>query len=158
MTGIPSALFDDTIAWFADWPDDDIPRTGALVYTIWDRSGRFLYVGMSGRGVKADSPKASGHGPWGRLNSHASGRRSGDQFCIYVCDRLVLPRLGNRIAEVADGALSLDAETRTFIRQELGYRWCAMETGAHALAIERFIQAGCGPAGLPMLNPRAAKS
>ena len=45
--------------------------------------------------------------PLGRLASHASGRRSGDQFLIYVCDRLVLPRLGNRIGEIAGGALSL---------------------------------------------------
>jgi len=28
-----------------------------------------------------------------RLRSHASGRRSGDQFCIYVADRFVLPTL-----------------------------------------------------------------
>lgn len=48
------------------------------------------------------------------LNSHAMGRRSGDQFCVYVCGRFVVPRLTSaQQAEVGDGRLSLDALTRT---------------------------------------------
>ena len=30
---------------------------------------------------------------WTRLGSHASGRRSGDQFNVYICDRFVVPAL-----------------------------------------------------------------
>jgi hypothetical protein len=86
------------------------------VYTIWDRAGRFVYVGMAGR------TGASGNGPFGRLGSHASGRRSGDQFCIYVCDRLVLSAQRERLPDIEAGTLSLDRLTRDFIRAELGFR------------------------------------
>jgi hypothetical protein len=65
------------VRWFADWPTAEVPVAGSAVYTIWDRDGTFVYVGMSGR-----SATATGRGLWGRINSHASGRRSGDQFCI----------------------------------------------------------------------------
>ncbi len=34
---------------FADWPDDQVPRRAAGVYTVW-RADEFIYVGMSGRG------------------------------------------------------------------------------------------------------------
>ena len=87
---------------FKDWPVAEVPRVGSAVYTIWDVDGPLVYVGMSGR-----SAKATGNGPWGRLNSHASGRSSGDQFCIYVCDRLILGGLHNRLHDVAAAALSL---------------------------------------------------
>jgi hypothetical protein len=74
---------------FADWPDDRVPRRAAGVYTVW-RAGEFLYAGMSGRGAQredfiADSGgRVKAKGLWTRLNSHASGRRSGDQFNLYV--------------------------------------------------------------------------
>jgi hypothetical protein len=42
-----------------------------------------------------------------RLNRHASGRRSGDQFCVYVFDRLLLPTLtASEIQRIADSELS----------------------------------------------------
>src|SRR4051812_6277101 len=101
---------------FSDWPTGDVPRSGAVVYTIWDRDCSLIYVGMSGRGFTGTVEGNGKAGPWGRLNSHASGRRSGDQFCVYLADRLVLPRLHNRITEIADGSLSLDTATRDYIR------------------------------------------
>ena len=88
------ALEHGELFWFGDWPVVAVPRSGAIVYTVWNRSGQFIYVGMAGRG---ETSAARGSGPFGRLNSHASGRRSGDQFCVYVCDRLVLPTLRDRI-------------------------------------------------------------
>jgi len=49
---------------------------------------------------------------WTRLNSHASGRRSGDQFCVYVCDRFVVPALSvAQQAQIAEGRLALDKLT-----------------------------------------------
>lgn len=37
------------------------------------------------QGVASQGTEGNGKaGPWGRLNSHASGRRSGDQLCVYV--------------------------------------------------------------------------
>jgi hypothetical protein len=40
---------------FADWPDATVPTFGAGVYTIWDRDDRLIYVGMSGRGITAET-------------------------------------------------------------------------------------------------------
>ena len=84
----------------------------AGVYTIWD-ADRFIYVGMAGRGLRPedlDSPDEprKAKGLRDRLNSHASGRRSGDQFCVYVCDRFVVPTLTvDQQAQIANGQLAL---------------------------------------------------
>ena len=72
------------IHWFSDWPTGNVPRSGAVVYTIWNREGSFIYVGMSGRSFTGGTEGSGKAGPWGRLNSHASGRRSGDQLCVHV--------------------------------------------------------------------------
>ena len=138
---------------FANWPTGNVPRSGAVVYTIWNRGGSFIYVGMSGRGFTGGSEGNGKAGPWGRLNSHASGRRSGDQFCVYIADRLVLPTLHNRIAEIADGSLSLERATRDYIRAHLGFRWTMMESGMAALGLERRLQRGEAACGKPLLNP-----
>lgn len=98
-----TALMTSPMLWFAEWPTNAVAvsRAGSAVYTVWDRAGAFVYVGMSGR-----STAATGAGPFGRLNSHANGRRSGDQFNVYVSDRFVLPRVHDRIPEIAAGTLS----------------------------------------------------
>ena len=128
--------------WFADWPTGDLPKTGAIVYTVWDRDGQFLYVGMT----RSDAR--------GRLGSHASGRRSGDQFCVYIADRIVMPLVANRIAEIAEGTLSLDAEIRRYVRDQLGFRWVLTAGPREALNVERAIQGGGLAQGKPLLNPR----
>jgi hypothetical protein len=56
---------------------DQVPASGAGVYTIWDEEGSLVYVGVAGN---RDGSL------FNRLRSHASGRRSGDQFCVYVAD------------------------------------------------------------------------
>jgi len=139
---------------FADWPCGDVPNTGAIVYTIWNRKNEFIYVGMSGR-QQANQTNSSGkrRGPWARLASHASGQRSGDQFCIYVCDRLVLSSLHNRISEIASGDLSLNVATRGYVKTNLGFRWAKMDSGRAALDLERKIQKGETICGKPLLNP-----
>src|SRR3954463_8452990 len=73
---------------FADYATltDVIPGSGAGVYTIWDDEGGLVYAGIAGR-------NPAGKGLASRLRSHASGRRSGDQFCVYVADHYVLPEL-----------------------------------------------------------------
>jgi len=108
-----------------------------------------MYVGMAGR--KGASPNSQG--PFGRLDSHASGRRSGDQFSIYICDRIVLSLVHNRISEIVAGDLSLDRLTREFIRTELGFRFVKAADHRDALAIERQIQRGALESGRPFLNP-----
>jgi hypothetical protein len=40
---------------FASWPNPSVPTFGAGIYTIWHKDGRFIYVGMSGRGITAET-------------------------------------------------------------------------------------------------------
>src|SRR5271166_1311781 len=42
---------------FASWPDPAVPTFGAGVYTIWHKDGRLIYVGMSGRGITAETAR-----------------------------------------------------------------------------------------------------
>ena len=144
---------------FADWPNPAVPRASAGVYTIWD-GDRFIYVGMAGRGMAPtaeeapDEPKKA-KGLWTRLNSHASGRRSGDQFCVYICDRFVVPALTpEELKQLAQGQLRLDESTRAHIRGRLEYRFIPLPDAATAFALEREIQAGALVVGKPYLNPR----
>jgi hypothetical protein len=138
------------IYWFSDWPVDGLPDAGSLVYTIWDRSGVFIYAGLAGRSLTQSK------GPISRLAQHARGKRSGDQFLIYVCDRLVLPKFGNQLADIADGKLSLDQETRAYVADNLGFRWIAVDSPAAARALETALKAGAHPPGRPLLNPLRA--
>jgi hypothetical protein len=44
---------------FANWPTGNVPRSGVVVATVWNRDGSFIYVGMSGRGFTR-GPRATG--------------------------------------------------------------------------------------------------
>ena len=123
------------------------------VYTIW-RGRDFIYVGISYRGA-SESATRQPPGLFGRLRSHASGRRSGDQFNIYICDRYVIPTLtSEQLAAVGAGELSLDELTRDFIRQHLAFRYVFTETGDEARKVEAVIRrSGLPNSGLPFLNP-----
>ena len=131
------------------------PQFGAGVYTIWHRDGRFIYVGISGRNITTDTaPRNRPHGLHTRLNSHFSGRRSGDQFCVYVADYLVLGSLkANEIENVSTGRHQLDAYVRQYIHANLGYRFVILPDGKTACDIERTIKAGAWEYGKPLLNP-----
>ena len=144
---------------FADWPNDLAPRRAVGVYTIW-RADEFIFVGMSGRGAQREDfvagpgQPAQAKGLWTRLNSHASGRRSGDQFNIYICDRFIIPELTpEQLRDIGRGHLLLDQLTRSYIRERLTYRFCVCQDGADADALERAVRAGSLPAGRPYLNP-----
>lgn len=77
-------LRDGPLYRFADWPNPEVPNGRIGVYTVWG-GDELIYVGMGGRAV---GPSADTNGPAStkltglrsRLASHASGRRSGDQF------------------------------------------------------------------------------
>jgi hypothetical protein len=150
------ALAQDPLRWFRDWPDASVPSFGAGVYTIWNTDGAFIYVGMSGRSITAGMAIPNRpHGLVTRLHSHAQGRRSGDQFCVYVADRFVLPTLSaDDIAVVSSGRHSLDVYVRQYIHQHLGYRFSLCGDGAEAIAMERRIRRGEWPSGKPLLNPQ----
>ena len=144
---------------FRDWPNDQVPRRAAGVYTVWD-GDRLVYVGMSGRAMTAEDLEASTGSravPKGlrtRLNAHASGRRSGDQFCVYICDRFVVPALTpSQQHQLAGGGLSLDDLTRRFIRDRLAYRFVVTADGTEAARLEAEARRGALSVGRPYLNP-----
>jgi hypothetical protein len=140
---------------FADWPNPNVPRFGAGVYTVWHHDGQFIYVGMSGRGITDQAAiRNSPLGLYTRLASHASGRRSGDQFCVYVADRLVLPTLSpTDIEAISSGQHQMDAFVRRYIHQNLRYRFLMVPDGATGYRIEAAIRNGDWVHGRPMLNP-----
>jgi hypothetical protein len=113
---------------------------------------------MSGRGLSADDlvearEQGSKKGLYTRLNSHASGRRSGDQFCD-VCDRLVLKVLTSaQIHQVYNGKESLDRLTREYIHSYLSYRFIKTLDGQEAARIGARGREGALDVGQPLLNP-----
>jgi hypothetical protein len=152
---VATALGEGSAYLFRDWPNSAVPTFGAGVYTIWHNDGRFIYVGMSGRGITADTVhRNTPQGIYTRLQSHASGRRSGDQFCVYVADRLVLPTLSPEdIEAIASGRHQMDAFVRRYIHQNLSYRFVLVPDGSAAFAAEKLIKQGEWEHGCPLLNP-----
>jgi hypothetical protein len=137
---------------FRDWPATHFEAGPSGVYTIWN-DDIFLYVGMAWKHRSDENPKASG--VFGRLKSHADGRRSGIQFAIYICDRFVVPHLSpDQIDALARGERLLDAATRQYIREHLTYRVVVTDDPATARALEVRIQReGLPHAGRPQINP-----
>jgi hypothetical protein len=117
---------------------------------------------MGGRGLSAETIAAlrvdqpdKPRGLRDRLASHAAGRRGGDQFCVYVADRLVLPLLSaDQISAIVRGEVSFDALVRRYIHEHLGYRWIEAADGTEAYRFEAEVCRGGWAAGLPLLNPR----
>jgi hypothetical protein len=160
MTSHLASLLDGPAYRFSDWPNSAVPSIAPGVYTIWEERS-LLYAGMAGRSLTAEHVaelRGRAARPTGlaqRLGSHASGRRSGDQFCVYVADRLVLPTLKpDQIAGIAAGSLSLDRLVRDFIRATLTYRFVEVADGNAARKLEDIVCRGTHAAGPPMLNPR----
>src|SRR4051794_22220524 len=90
----------------------------------------------------------------GRLKSHYQGRRSGDQFCVYVADRYVLCELtADRRREIGAGTLSLDNLVRDFIHNEFSFRCATVEDYSTAIRVENAVKGGA-LGGPPRLNPR----
>ncbi|MEC7921963.1 MAG: hypothetical protein VX496_01055 [Planctomycetota bacterium] len=140
---------------FSDWPNEEIPRVSVGVYTIW-RGQQLIYVGYSGRNLRPHEIKAAKKpkGLLTRLKSHRTGLRSGDQFCLYVCDRFIIPVLDTETQQrLAVGERLLDGLTRKFIRGELSYRFITTEGSEAARRIESQVREGILNAGKPLLNP-----
>ena len=70
-----------TPAWFREWPNPTVPAVAAGVYVVW-REGQLIYAGMSGRNIEKQQHRKK-YGLVTRLESHAKGRLSGDQFNAY---------------------------------------------------------------------------
>ena len=124
----------------------------AGVYAIWE-GDLLVYCGMSGRGIESASDKRK-YGLITRLSSHASGRLSGDQFCVYVANRLVIPQLTpDQLPRFATGELRLDALTRTYINDRFDYQFTCVETSAEAFGLEMRCRSGEIFGVKPLLNP-----
>jgi hypothetical protein len=98
--------------------------------------------------------RAAGKGLASRLRSHASGRRSGDQFCVYVADHYVLPELSReQIEAIRDSRLSMDSLVREKIHAAFGFRFVVVDDYRTATQVENLVKSGRLQAGRPRLNP-----
>ena len=150
-------LFDPAIEAipFADPQIDLIPSPGSIIYTVWHDHLGFIYVGIGGVGRTALTPLAN-RNPRSRIKEHSSGRRSGDQFCVYVHDFFIIPEL------VKSGSFSpakgaLDRLTKEYIHTHLSYRYLVFQTDDSAKIVrelEAIVQRGVPGFGRPMLNPK----
>ena len=166
------ALATGTLHAFTTWKQDaGVPEVAVGVYTIWRRVDggsvaagtgpeKLVYVGYAGRGLVVERITTKGgagahrKGLWDRLQAHARGRRSGDQFAVYVADRWVLPTLNQvEIAAVAEGRDLIDPLVRKYITHHLGFRWVETRDAAAARKIEMLIRRGLWDHGKPLLNP-----
>jgi hypothetical protein len=126
----------------------------AGVYVVWD-GPMLIYCGMSGREFeKAVSAGRVKYGVVTRLGSHASGRLSGDQFCVYVANRLVIPSLSpDQLPQFATGQLTLDQLTKAYIHSRLEYQFAVVDSSTAAYALERECRTGATFDVKPLLNP-----
>ena len=102
---------------FAEDPRDHIPNQGSIIYSVWDEDENFLYIGISGLQKSLER-----RNPLSRMVAHASGRRSGDQFCIYIHDFFVVTSLV-KSGEFKPTRGALDKLTKDYIHKNLSYRF-----------------------------------
>ena len=85
--------------------------------------------------------------------SHASGVRSGDQFCVYIHDFFVIPKLLKE-KDYKPERGSLDKLTKQYIHENLSYRFTSFnsdDSDAIVRKLENEIKSGA--LGLkPILN------
>ena len=94
------------------------------------------------------------YGMMNRLNSHASGRLSGDQFCVYVANRLVIPSLTpDDLPKFSSGELKLDALTKQYIHDHLDYQYVIVDSSKEAYEVEHKARRGEIFGKKPVLNP-----
>ena len=107
---------------FGEDPRTHIPKTGSIIYSVWDYDEKFIYIGISGLQKSLEKRE-----PLSRMIAHASGKRSGDQFCIYIHDFFVIPELiQNGIYTPLRG--ELDQLTKSYIHDNLYYRFISFQS------------------------------
>lgn len=139
---------------FADWPNPEVPNVAAGVYAVW-QSNQLIYCGMSGRELeKAISAKKTRYGLVTRLESHSRGRLSGDQFCVYVANRIVIPTLQHeQLIHFASGKISLDHLTKDHIQKHFEYQYAVVQSSRAAFELEMECRKGSFFGQKPLLNP-----
>ncbi|MFA0447853.1 hypothetical protein AB4587_01605 [Vibrio breoganii] len=108
---------------------------------------------MSGREIEKNSHKKK-YGLITRLHSHYSGRLSGDQFCVYVANRLVTPSLQqSQLPLFASDELKLNELTKSYTHDHLEYQYVLVESSAEAFSVEAKARNGELFGQNPRLNP-----
>jgi hypothetical protein len=126
-----------------------IAEYGSILYTVFLDQKEFIYVGiggLSGKSVKERNPRS-------RIIQHSQGRRSGDQFCIYIQDFYVIPSIINKTYEPKKGYL--DTLTKEFIQSRLTYRYLVIQSDDSDKVVrrlERELQSNQHGHGVPKLN------
>ena len=145
-----SKLFDTSITpiSFSDDPRKHIPKNGSIIYSVWDDNEQFIYIGISGLQKSLEK-----RNPLSRMISHASGVRSGDQFCVYIHDFFVIPNLMKEKGYKPERGY-LDKLTKTYIHANLSYRFIGFEGDDSDMIVRRLEnQIKSGVLGLtPILN------
>jgi len=107
---------------FSEDPRTHIPKTGSIIYSVWDHDERFIYIGISGLQKPLEK-----RDPLSRMVAHASGNRSGDQFCVYIHDFFVIPEL-IRTGIYTPSRGELDKLTKYYIHNNLYYRFVSFQS------------------------------
>ena len=127
----------------------DVPSWGSIIYTVFLDSTEYIYVGIGGLAGKT----AQDRNPRSRIIQHSQGRRSGDQFCIYIQDFFVIPQLIGKDYTPKKGYL--DQLTKEFIQSRLTYRYLVIQTedsDVEVRRMERELQRDLHGHGNPRLN------
>ena len=136
-----SGLFDTSISpiSFSENPRQYVPNKGSIIYSVWDKDEKFIYIGISGTQKNIEKRE-----PLTRMIKHASGSRSGDQFCVYIQDFHVIPELVKGGEYTPQKGL-LDRLTKDYIHKNLYYRFVPFDSDDSHLIVQRLekkIQSG----------------
>lgn len=127
----------------------DIPSWGSIIYTVFLDKTEYIYVGIGG----LSGSTVNDRNPRSRIIQHSQGRRSGDQFCIYIQDFYVIPQLVGQHYTPKKGYL--DQLTKEFIQSRLTYRYLVVQTedsNSVVRKLERELQCDVHGFGSPSLN------
>ena len=116
-----------------------IPEYGSILYAVFLDKKEFIYIGIGG----VAGSTARSRDPRSRTLEHTSGRRSGDQFCIYIQDFYVIPTLLNE--EYRPQKEYLDRLVKEFVKSRLSFRFVVFQSEDSNLIVrklEREIQEG----------------
>jgi hypothetical protein len=79
---------------------------------------------------------------------------SGDQLCVYVANRLVIPdRRPEQLASFRGGSIKLDTLNRVYIRDKFEFQHSVLKTSGAAHEFERPGQSGVLFGFKPLLYP-----
>lgn len=82
------------------------------------------------------------------------GRLSGNQFCVYVANRLVIPTLTtDDLSKFGTGEYKLDYMTKSYIHDNFEYQYLIVDSSAEAYNIENKVRSGELFNQRPLLNP-----